>query len=83
MDNERQCQDDTLHVGNMIKNELRKQGRSITWLSYQVNCTRMNLYKVFRRPWIYTDLLLEISEVLDYDFFKVYSDYYQKRKQKG
>ena len=49
----------TIHIGDMIKDELRRQGRTITWLSTQVNCTMENLYKVFRRPWIYTDLLLK------------------------
>ena len=49
----------TIHIGDMIKDELRRRGRTITWLSTQVNCTRENLYKVFRRPWIYTDLLLK------------------------
>ncbi len=49
----------TIHIGDMIKDELRRQGRTITWLSTQVNCTRENLYKVFRRLWIYTDLLLK------------------------
>jgi len=69
-----------VHIGNMIKDELRHQGRTITWLSAQVNCTRENLYKVFRRPWIYTDLLFDISKALNHDFFKVYSELYEKSK---
>lgn len=65
-----------IHLGRLIKSELIRQGKSITWLSTQVNCTRENLYKVFRRPWIYTDLLFEISQVLNHDFFKDCSDYF-------
>lgn len=68
---------DDFHLGDIIKTELLKQGRSITWLASQINCTRENLYKVFRRPWIYTDLLFSISEALDYDFFKLCSDRFQ------
>jgi plasmid maintenance system antidote protein VapI len=68
------------HIGNIIKKELRQQGRSITWLASQINCSRENLYKIFRRNWIHTDMLLRISNALDYDFFKVYSDY---RKQQS
>lgn len=69
-----------VHIGDIIKDELRRQGRTITWLSSQVNCTRENLYKVFRRPWIYTDLLFEISRALNHDFFKLYSELYEKSK---
>jgi lambda repressor-like predicted transcriptional regulator len=63
-----------IHVGEMIRQELKRQGRSITWLAQNVNCSRENLYKIFRRPWIYTDLLMQISEALNYNFFKVCSD---------
>lgn len=79
MDYKKQHQNE-LHIGKLIKSELSRQGRSITWLSTQVNCTRENLYKVFRRSWIYTDLLFEISIALDYDFFKEYSDFYKRYK---
>lgn len=76
MDDKKQHQEE-LHIGKLIKSELSRQGRSITWLSTQVNCTRENLYKVFRRPWIYTDLLFEICKALDYDFFKDCSEFYK------
>ncbi|MBR5435134.1 MAG: helix-turn-helix transcriptional regulator [Bacteroidales bacterium] len=63
------------HIGNIIKQELQRQGRSITWLASQINCSRENLYKIFRRSWIHTDMLLRICDALNYDFFKVYSNY--------
>lgn len=66
---------DTIHIGQLIKDELTRQGRSITWLAHQVGYTRENLYKIMRRDWIYTDLLFKICDALDYDFFKVCSDW--------
>ncbi len=69
-----------IHLGVLVKTELQRQGRSITWLSSQVNCTRENLYKVFRRPWIYTDLLFKICEALNHDFFLDCSNYYRNKK---
>ena len=69
------------HIGNLIKEELHRQGRSITWLAEQLNYSRQYVYKLFRRKWIYTDLLLKISDILDYDFFKCFSDYRNSRKQ--
>ena len=69
------------HIGKLIKGELERQGRSITWLAAQLNYSRQYMYKLFRRKWIYTDMLLKICDLLDYDFFKCYSDYRNSRKQ--
>ena len=70
------------HIGHLIKEELRNQGRTITWLAKQLECSRQNTYKILNRPWIYTDLLLKISSILDHDFFKYYSDYHNTLKAK-
>ena len=80
MEREKRYLTDDFHIGKLIKAELTRQGRSITWLALQVNCSRENLYKVFRHKWIYTDLLFQICEALDCDFFKVCSEHYQAKK---
>ena len=67
------------HIGKLIKAELARQGRSITWLAKQLGCTRQNAYKIFNRKWVYTDLLLKISDILDYDFFKCFSEWRERR----
>ena len=38
------------------------------------------MYYLLNRSFIYTDLLLKISDALDHDFFKCYSDYRKARK---
>ncbi len=81
MEREKRYPTEGFHLGNLIKAELTRQGRSITWLASQVDCSRENLYKVFHHKWIYTDLLFQICEALDYDFFKLCSDYYQAKKR--
>ena len=63
-------QTDGFHIGNLIKAELQRQGRTITWLAGEVHCTRENLYKIFRNPWISTDMLFKVSKALRHDFFK-------------
>ena len=65
----------TFHIGNLIKAELQRQGRTITWLAGEVHCTRENLYKIFHHPWINTDMLFKISEALQHDFFKDCSEW--------
>lgn len=69
--------DTTFHIGNLIKAELQRQGRTITWLAGEVHCTRENLYKIFRHPWINTDMLFKISEALQHDFFRDCSEWVQ------
>lgn len=69
------------NIGKIIKEVLAEQGGSITWLAEQMGTTRNLVYKMFDRPIIYTDRLLQISELLDYDFFKHYSDYLEERKK--
>ena len=83
MEREKRYPTEGLHLGNIVKAELTRQGRSITWLATQVGCSRENLYKVFRHKWIYTDLLFKICDALDCDFFKICSDYYQAEKTKS
>ena len=68
------------HIGNLIKDELARQGRSITWLAKQLGFSRQNAYKIFNRPWIYTDLLLKICDLLDHDFFQCYTDWRNNRR---
>lgn len=69
------------HIGKLIKAELARQGRSVTWLAAQLNYSRQYLYKLFRRKWIYTDLLLKICDLLDYDFFKCFSEWREQRNK--
>ena len=59
-----------IHIGQLIQQQLKAQGRTVTWFARQLNYDRSNAYKIFSKPHIDTDLLLTISKVLNYDFFK-------------
>ena len=59
----------TLHIGHMIEAELRRQGRSVTWLAKQIPCDRTNVYKILNRTNIDIQLLVHISRILNHDFF--------------
>lgn len=60
-------------IGQLIEKELRRQERTVTWLARKINCDRRNVYNVFERTYIDTELLLRISIVLQTDFFAYYS----------
>ncbi len=64
----------SVHIGSHIEKVLREQGRSVSWFAKQINCERTNVYSIFNRSTIDTDLLLRISKVLSYNFFQLYND---------
>ena len=59
----------TIHLGNMIKRELKAQGRSVSWLARTINMERSSIYKIFDRNSLDVGLLIRISIVMDHDFF--------------
>ena len=59
-----------LHVGDMIQNELERQGRSAAWLAKSIYCEKSNVYKLFKRQSIGVDQLMRISEVMGHDFLQ-------------
>lgn len=61
-----------VHIGNRIKAVLKEQGRTTVWLAKQIPCTPNHLYKVYGNASINTDLLVHISQILDYNFFEDY-----------
>ena len=61
-------------IGEIIKEELSKQGKTTVWLAEQLGCHRTNIYKVYGRATIDTGMLYHICQLLNIDLFKVYSD---------
>lgn len=59
-----------VHVGNMIQQELSRQGRTVTWFAKGIYCEKSNVYKMFKRKSIDLAQLMKISELLDYNFLK-------------
>ncbi len=62
-----------IHIGKLIEDELRRQERIVTWLSRKIHCDRRNIYDIFSRTCIDTDLLLRLSIALNTDFFSYFS----------
>ena len=67
-------------IGEVIQQELRRQERSVSWFARKLNCNRQNVYDIFRRRTIDTELLMRISLVLNIDFFEMYSHEYGMKK---
>ncbi len=56
-------------IGSIIKAELERQERSVSWFARKLNCDRSNIYRLFQKHSIDTLLLTRISVILNRDFF--------------
>jgi hypothetical protein len=62
-----------IHIGQLIQEQLKKDQRSVGWLSRQIPCTRNHVYKLFKRSSLDAELLLHISIVMQFNFFQYYT----------
>ena len=66
------------HLGHIVRDKLKEQGRSVVWLSKRLNCSRANLYLIFDKKYIDCELLLRLSVIMECDFFENLSEHYRK-----
>lgn len=59
-----------IHIGERIKTEFHRQGRTVKWLTAQLHCNRSNVYNIFARKNIDVEMLIKISIVLQHNFLK-------------
>ncbi|MBR1427886.1 MAG: XRE family transcriptional regulator [Prevotella sp.] len=62
------------HIGQCIRQQVEAQGRTSVWLAQELGCHRTNIYKIYDKMTIDTGILLRISRILNYDFFRLYSE---------
>lgn len=62
-----------MHIGKRIKEKLREQGRTSSWLAQQLSYNRTTMYKIYDKASLDTQMLLRISRIMDYDFFQDFS----------
>lgn len=63
-----------IHIGNLIRDELRRQGHTNEWLMDRIGVSERTLQRLFNKPSIDTQQLFLISTVLEKDFFLYYSN---------
>ncbi|MEW6468947.1 MAG: helix-turn-helix transcriptional regulator [Bacteroidota bacterium] len=62
----------TIHIGSKVRKVFEKSGMTVSEFARRINKSRENVYSIFNRKSIDTELLQEISRVLQYDFFELY-----------
>ena len=61
-------------IGQLIKEELQAQERSVSWFARKLHLDRSNVSRLFQKNSVDTDLLSRISIVLGRDFFEILSE---------
>lgn len=63
-----------VHIGHFIRDELRRQERTPTWLARKICCGRTNIYDIFERASLDSALIHRISLALNINLFALLSD---------
>lgn len=61
-------------IGQIIRDELRRQGKNNRWLAERISVNIRTVNKIFEKTVIDTQQLSLISEALGVDFFRYYSE---------
>lgn len=59
-----------IHIGKVIKEKVNESQLSVIKFAFIINTTRENVYGIFKRKSIDTELLIKISKALNYNFFE-------------
>lgn len=63
-----------IHIGSIIEEVIREQGRSPSWIAKELCCDRTNIYNILKRESVDTNLLLKLSSILNYNFFEHFTE---------
>lgn len=63
-----------INIGQSIKEELKRQDRTISWLARKLNCHRSVVYRLLDKNSIDSAMLKNISVILNHNFFKELSE---------
>jgi len=63
-----------MHIGQRIKEIMEQRHCSVVSVARQLSCERTNVYNIFERKDINTQLLRQFCLILEHDFFKELSE---------
>ena len=62
-----------IHIGEIVRGELRRQGRTNEWLADQIHVHPRTVQKIFLKDTIDTQQLLQLSRAMGVNFFEHYT----------
>ena len=70
-----------INIGELIKEEMERQGITKTQLAKMIGCERSNIYNIFKRNSINTEQLMLICRALGVNYFALLADEVWKERQ--
>ena len=70
----KQLRENKIHIGQRIREVLKRKEVTVTDLAARINTTRTNMHKILGKENIDIALLARISMALEHDFFKDISE---------
>ncbi len=61
-----------IHIGKEIEKIYTESGIKMVVFAKKLNTVPRNVYNIFSRESIDTEILVKVSEILKYDFFRLY-----------
>ncbi|MCP3658983.1 MAG: hypothetical protein GY830_01150 [Bacteroidetes bacterium] len=58
------------HMGRMVKEAIKKNGKTVTQVANELGVSRNTLYNKFKLPYLRSDFMIRLGHVLGYDFSK-------------
>jgi len=64
-----------IHIGQMIKSAVKEREIEISRICNFLKCTEEEIQKMYESKGLDTEILLKWSKLLEYDFFRIYSQH--------
>lgn len=64
-----------LHIGSVIKRRVEDLGMQTSDIYVKLNCSQARIEEIFQQKSVEVQLLLTFSKLLDFDFFRIYSQH--------
>jgi hypothetical protein len=64
-----------IYLGQLIKQRVSECDISVTRISKFLKCSEEEVEKIYEKKSIEVDVLLKLSKLLEYDFFRIYSQH--------
>lgn len=64
-----------IHIGKMIEQAVAESGIELSRICNFMNCSEVEIIKMYEAKSFDSELLLKWSKLLEYDFFRIYSQH--------
>lgn len=64
-----------IHIGDLIKNRMESLQLKVSDLSADLGCTDKDVNSLLQAETVDSDLLLQFCKILEYDFFRIYTQH--------